>query len=62
MIIEEIKSREIICCGNSGFLMCQGKACAAWCWAPIKLNLVEALANALSRSTTHGYCGLAGAP
>jgi D-serine deaminase-like pyridoxal phosphate-dependent protein len=63
MIVEEKKAADNLCVrGGSTFPAgCQGSRCMAWRWADniVKHNKLE-LAD--GKSTTHGYCGLAGRP
>ena len=63
MIVEEKKAVEKVCCGPAveTDIKCAGSRCMAWRWADniVKHNKLE-LAD--GKSTTHGYCGLAGGP
>ena len=60
MIIEEKMAREHDCCRDRK-MPCSGSMCMAWRWAD-PFNEGEDNLPASWRSTTHGYCGLAGRP
>jgi hypothetical protein len=65
MIVEEKKAADRVCPQmidkTPEYRWCQGSRCMAWRWADniVKHNKLE-LAD--GKSTTHGYCGLAGRP
>lgn len=60
MIVEEKKADDFKCAQFAAF-NCLGSRCMAWRWADniVKHNKLE-LAD--GKSTTHGFCGLAGRP
>jgi len=61
MIIEEKKAADNLCVrGGSTFPAgCQGSRCMAWRW-DVEDKHVPGGGVIRQRSTTHGYCGLAG--
>lgn len=65
MIVEEKKAADCICPQmidkTPEYRWCQGSRCMAWRWAD-PFNEGEDDLPASWRSTTHGYCGLAGRP
>lgn len=60
MIIEEKKAKNFNC-HYPDATQCVGSRCMAWRWAD-PFNEGEDDLPASWRSTTHGYCGLAGRP
>jgi hypothetical protein len=73
MIVEEKKAGEYRCCFIGG-AHCHGSRCMAWRWAddknpdyihphPMQHPPIMPWDNPITiKSTTHGYCGLAGRP
>jgi len=73
MIIEEAKRGEKLCPMKLSNGLCQGSSCMAWRWKKVNVVTEAQTLDPFGRvkfvpfaetklSTTHGYCGLAGAP
>lgn len=64
MIVKDVDAPDYECpqaMTSEKYFHCRGSRCMAWRWADniVKHNKLE-LAD--GKSTTHGYCGLAGRP
>lgn len=59
MIIEEKEAHDMQCARNPSASFCFGSRCMAWRWH-VKEKDVPGVVVIRQRSTTHGYCGLAG--
>lgn len=64
MIVKDAEAPDYECpqaMNSEEYVYCRGSRCMAWRWAD-PFNEGEGDLPASWRSTTHGYCGLAGRP